>query len=89
LAAVYPRGDLNMASIQSDVVRDQLYFIQPIEALIAAAQRRIDEIDRELYRHRFMQIQLRGMPSAEEVRGKNGGRKMIEATATADDAKAA
>ena len=87
-AAVYPHGE-NMDFIQADVVRGQLYFIQPIESLIAAAQRRIDEIDRELHRHRFMQIQLRGMPSAEEVKGKNGGRKMIEATATADDAKAA
>jgi hypothetical protein len=78
-----------MDFIQADVVRGQLYFIQPIEALIAAAQRRIDEIDRELHRHRFMQIQLRGMPSAEEVKGKKGEPKMIEATAKADDAKAA
>jgi hypothetical protein len=41
--------------------------IERIEARIMTAQRRFDEIMRELHRHRFMQNQTRRLPAPEST----------------------
>jgi hypothetical protein len=50
--------DLNFDLIQARVITQNLEEIERIEALIASAQRRIDEVIRELDRHRVIRVQL-------------------------------
>jgi hypothetical protein len=53
------RATLNVDHIEAEVIHLNLKFIEQIEGLIATAQDRIDQIMRELNRHRFMQNQGR------------------------------
>jgi len=53
------RATLNVDHIEAEVIHCNLQFIEQIEGLIATAQDRIDQIMRELNRHRFMQNQGR------------------------------
>jgi hypothetical protein len=48
-------------------LRSQLDLIERVEARIMTAQRRFDEIMRELHRHRFMQNQIRRLPAPEST----------------------
>jgi hypothetical protein len=52
------KSDLNFDVIQARVITNNLDTIERIEALIAIAQRRIDEVIRELDRHRVVRGQL-------------------------------
>jgi hypothetical protein len=61
------RATLNMDHIEAEVIHRNLEFIEQIEGLIAAAQDRIDQIMRELHRHRFMQSQGRSLTSPAQV----------------------
>ena len=51
-------SELNVDLIQARVITDNLDTIERIESLIAIAQRRIDEVIRELDRHRVIRAQL-------------------------------
>jgi hypothetical protein len=57
--AAAARSTLSIDHIQARVMKDCMYWIERIEARIMTAQRRFDEIMRELHRHRFMQNQTR------------------------------
>jgi hypothetical protein len=52
------KSDLNFDLIQAGVITKNLHTIERIEALIAIAQRRIDDVIRELDRHRVVRGQL-------------------------------
>jgi predicted RNase H-like nuclease (RuvC/YqgF family) len=52
------KSDLNFDLSQARVIRSNLNTIERIEALITSAQRRIDEVVRELDRHRVIRVQL-------------------------------
>jgi hypothetical protein len=80
LVALYPRAahkfqelataaksTLDMAYIEADEISWHFRFIEQIEGLIATAQDRIDQIMRELHRHRFMQNQGRSLTSPAQV----------------------
>jgi hypothetical protein len=45
--------------------------IEEIEARIVTAQRRFDEIVREVHRHRFVQNQTRKLPSKESAQAQD------------------
>jgi hypothetical protein len=53
------KSDLNLDLIQAKVITYNLDMIERIEALIASAQRRIDEVVRELDRHRVIGVQIK------------------------------
>jgi hypothetical protein len=79
------KSDLNFDLIQARVITQNLEKIERIEALIASAQRRIDEVIRELDRHRVIRVQLNklnngtdGMkaPLPKMITGKVGDKKV-------------
>jgi hypothetical protein len=53
------KSDLNVDLIQARVIISNLDTVERIEALIAITQRRIDEVIRELDRHRVIRAQLK------------------------------
>jgi hypothetical protein len=52
------KSDLNFDLIQARVITNNLHKIERIESLIAIAQRRIDDVIRELDHHRIVRGQL-------------------------------
>ena len=70
-----------MDLIQARVLRDNLNTIERFENLITIAQRRIDEIIRELARHRVVQKQLNSFHDREEIKFGAVEPKMIEGKA--------
>jgi hypothetical protein len=52
------KSDLNFDLIQARVITNNLHKIERLESLIAVAQRRIDEVVRELDRHRVIRRQF-------------------------------
>jgi hypothetical protein len=62
--------------MQARVITTNLSTIERIEALIASAQRRIDEVIRELDRHRLIRVQLNKFSAANEAT-KAAAPKMI------------
>jgi hypothetical protein len=71
------KSTLNMDLVQAGVIRTHLYSIQQIESLIGTAQQRIDEIVRELDRHRMMQKQFNNSPLPQQLNVDNAQPKMI------------
>jgi hypothetical protein len=63
--AAAAKSTLDMAYIEANEISWCFQFIEKIEGLIATAQDRIDQIMRELHRHRFMQSQALSAPSRE------------------------
>ena len=59
------KSTLNTDLLQAKVLRRNLDVIERIELLIATAQQRIDEVIRELDRHRFMRKQLNSFQDRE------------------------
>ena len=78
-SAVKSTLDVNL--IQGEVLNKNLKMIERINDLILIAQRRIDEVMRELDRHRFMQAQLNSFQDRQESKLANGGPKLIEGKA--------
>jgi len=73
------KSTLNMDLIQAKVMRYNLRFIEQVEALIATAERRIDEVIRESDRHRIIQEQLNNFEAATSLAAsKTAQPKMIE-----------
>jgi hypothetical protein len=70
------KSDLNFDLMQARVITTNLSTIERIEALIASAQRRIDEVIRELDRHRLIRVQLNKFSAANEAT-KAAAPKMI------------
>ena len=97
-AAAYPRAHqiyqerlaeaksgLNMDLIQGNVTLSYLLDdFERIEALILSEEHRLDEIMRELDRHRFMQSQIVRLPSPEQVKRNKSESKMIAAKRKTD-----
>lgn len=71
----------NIDLIQGRVLRNRLDMIEQIDNLIAMAQRRIDEVIRELDRHRFMQKQLNSFQDRQGSKLETVEPKMIEGKA--------
>ena len=72
-----------MDLIQAKVMRNNFGLIERIEALIATAQQRIDEVIRELDRHRIIQEQLNSFEAAKGFGAAKVARpKMIEEKTT-------
>ena len=63
------------------MLRNGLDMIEKIDNLIAIAQRRIDEVIRELDRHRFMQKQLNSFQDRQGSKLETVEPKMIEGKA--------
>ena len=95
LVAKYPRANekfqelwsaakltLDTDLIQARVLRSNLDMIERIETLIASAQRRFDEIIREMDRHRFMQKQLNSSQNNEPGKSEALHPKLIAAKPT-------
>jgi hypothetical protein len=59
------KSALDMDLVHAGVIRTHLYSIQQIESLIGTAQQRIDEIMRELDRHRMMQKHFSNSPHSQ------------------------
>jgi hypothetical protein len=76
------KSALNMDLIQARVMRNNLDMIERIDNLIMIAQRRIDEVIRELDRHRIMQKQLNSFQDREGSKFEVVGPKMIEGKTT-------
>jgi hypothetical protein len=70
------KSDLNFDLMQARVITNNLYKIERIELLIASAQRRIDDVIRELDRHRVIRVQLNKFSTADEG-NKAAAPKMI------------
>jgi hypothetical protein len=70
------KSDPNLDLMQARVITYNLDTIERIEALIASAQRRIDEVVRELDRHRVIRVQLNKLSVANEG-AKAAAPKMI------------
>ena len=68
--------------IQAKVMRKNLDMIERIENLITIAQRRIDEVIRELDRHRIVQNQLNGFQHLGGAKFETTQPKMIEGKTT-------
>jgi hypothetical protein len=67
-----------MDLIQGNVTVSYLLDVfERIEALILSEEHRLDEIMRELDRHRFMQSQIVRLPSPERVKLNKSESKMI------------
>jgi hypothetical protein len=77
---------LNMDLVHAGVIRTHLDSIRQIEALIGAAQRRFDEIMRELDRHRMMQKHFSNSPHRQTLNLDNTRSKMIFGKPTTDEA---
>ncbi len=71
------RSTLDMNAIQAKVMLDNFYRIEQIDNLIMIAQRRIDEVIRELDRHRIMQNQRHGFHDRDEARFETVQPKLI------------
>ena len=80
------KSTLNMDLVHAGVIRTHLYSIQQIESLIGAAQQRIDEIMRELDRHRMMQKHFSNSPHAQTLNLDHTQSKMIAGKPSTDDA---
>jgi hypothetical protein len=77
------KSTLNMDLIQAKVMRENFNLIERIEALIATAQQRIDEVIRELDRHRIIQEQLKNFEATKSLAAsKTAHPKMIEGQIT-------
>ena len=64
------QADSKASGEQDEITRflwSELAWIERIQARIMTAQRRFDEIMRELHRHRFMQNQTRRLPEPTQV----------------------
>jgi hypothetical protein len=72
------KADLNVDLIQARAITHNLTTIERIESLIAIAQRRIDEVIRELDRHRVIRPQLNKFGAIAEG-AKNAAPKMLTA----------
>ena len=75
------KSTLNLDLIQAKVLVKNLDTIERLNDLIAIEQRRIDEVMRELDRHRFMQAQLNSFRDRQESKLATGGPKLIEGKA--------
>ncbi len=76
---LWPSNNIDL--IQGRVLRDRLDMIERIDNLIAMAQRRIDEVIRELDRHRFMRLQLNSFQDRQGSKLETVEPKMIEGKA--------
>ena len=76
------RSTLDMNAIQAKVMRYNMHIIERIENLIMIAQRRIDEVIRELDRHRIRRKQLNSFQDREGSKFEVVGPKLIEGKAT-------
>ena len=76
------KSTLNMDLIQARVMRNNLAIIEQIDNLIMIAQRRFDEVIRELDRHRIMQKQLNSFQDREVPKFGAVGPKLIEGKTT-------
>jgi hypothetical protein len=76
------KSTLNMDTIQASVMRENLDMIEQIENLILISQRRIDEVIRELDRHRIMQKQLNSFQDRETPKFGAVEPKLIEGQTT-------
>jgi hypothetical protein len=72
------KSTLNMDLIQARVLRRNLDTIERIENLVLIAQRRIDEVIRELDRHRVIRKQLNSLRDSEGPKLKVVEPKLIE-----------
>jgi hypothetical protein len=72
------KSTLDTDLLQAKVLRRNLHVIEPIESLIATAQQRIDEVIRELDRHRFMRKQLNSFQDREGSKFETVEPKRIE-----------
>ena len=75
------KSTLDIDLIQGCVLKNNLDMIERINDLIPIAQRRIDEVMRELDRHRFMQAQLNSFQDRQESKLATGKPKLIEGKA--------
>ena len=80
------KSTLNMDLVHAGVIRTHLYSIQQIESFIGTAQQRIDEIMRELDRHRMMQKHFSNSPHAQTLNLDHTQSKMIAGKPSTDDA---
>ena len=76
------KSTLNMDLIRARAMQNNLDMIERIENLITIAQRRIDEVIRELDRHRIMQKQLNSFQDREGAKFETTQPKMIEGKTT-------
>ena len=65
------KSTLDIDLIQQRVLKHNLDMIERINDLIIIAQRRIDEVMRELDRHRFMRAQLNSFQDRQELKFDN------------------
>ncbi len=72
------KSALNFDLMQARVVTNNLDTIERIEALIGSAQRRIDEVVRELDRHRVIRVQLNKLSGAKAAAPKMITGKVID-----------
>ena len=75
------KSTLDVDLIQARVLRDNLDIIERFNNLIMIGQRRIDEVIRELDRHRFMQKQLNSFQDRQGSKSETVEPKMIEGKA--------
>jgi hypothetical protein len=80
------KSTLNMDLVQAGVMRTHFYSIQQIESLIGAAQQRVDDIMRELDRHRAMQKHCSHSPHPQTLNADNTQPKMIARKPTTGEA---
>jgi len=80
------KSTLNIDLIQGRVLRRNLDTIEQISDLIMIAQRRLDEVIRELDRHRFMQKQLHSFQDRRGPKLESVEPKMIEGKTTNEKA---
>ena len=76
------RSTLDMNAIQAKVMRYNMHSIKRIKNLIMITERRIDEVIRELDRHRLMRKQLNSFQDREGSKFEVVGPKMIEGKTT-------
>ena len=79
-------SSLDLNSIQEEVMFSNFHRIEPIVNLIVIAQRRFDEVIRELDRHRFMQKQLHSFQDRQGSKLESVEPKMIEGKTTNEKA---
>jgi hypothetical protein len=75
--AAAAKSTLDIDYIEADVISGNFRFIERIEALIATAQDRIDQIMRELHRHRYMQNEAESSPSPKPAQVEDDQPKKI------------
>ena len=81
-SGICSRSTLDMNAIQAKVMRYNMHIIERIENLIMIAQRRIDEVIRELDRHRIRRKQLNSFQDREGSKFEVVEPKLIEGKAT-------